>query len=208
MIRRRNARAGFTLIEVMVSLGVMMVGALAIIGLQQHTIRSNRHSRELSIATQIAQLWVERLKQDAATWNAFGPPPATAIYLNPILANLNSFQQIPNATAAVSNAFDFRGNDVSNANGSPVHYCAAIRPAWVETNRALRVDVRVWWSRERVWDPNEVGGVSILTDFPNCGATLVQHAQLDPPPPGNANLSNKYHVIYMPSVITMQPVFN
>lgn len=204
---RRRTRGGFTLIEVMVSLGVMMIGALAIIGLQQQTIRSNRHSRELSIATQIAQLWIERLKQDAATWNVMGPPPATAIYLNPIMANLNRFQQIPNTTATVSNAFDFRGDDVINT-AAGVYYCVGIRPAWLETDRALRVDVRVWWLRDRVWDPTEAGGVAILTDFPNCGATIVQHDQLNPPAVGTVNLSNKYHVVYMPGVITMQPVFN
>ena len=66
--RARSARArGFTLIEVMVALGVMTVGVFGLIALQLYTIRSNSHARQLGIATQIAQQWIERIKQDAHT---------------------------------------------------------------------------------------------------------------------------------------------
>ncbi|KAF0166732.1 MAG: hypothetical protein FD160_4057 [Caulobacteraceae bacterium] len=75
-------RAGFTLIEVMVSLGVMMVGTMAVIALQQQSIRANVHARQMTIAMQIAQRWMERLKEDAHSWTSIGtdaPSVTTAL---------------------------------------------------------------------------------------------------------------------------------
>ena len=209
--RRRHRRAGFTLIEVMVSLGVMTVGALGIIALQQHTIRSNSHARQLTTAMQIAQRWVERFKQDAATWNQLAvaggaPTPAQVLagtrYLSAITATPDAFQIIPNTSATVSNAFDFQGNDVSNGLGGVavgnVFYCASFRPAWVSFGGAMRIDVRVWWERTGI--THDAAFQGLLVDFPNCSDT--GSAALDP---GGA-LVNDYHVVYLPSVIRMVTV--
>ena len=160
----------------MVSLGVMTVGAMAILALQQHSIRSNSHARQLTISMQIAQQWVERLKQDAASWNAVGLAAgsptaaevlANTLFLRAIVGAPNVFQTIPNTTLNVSNAFDFMGNDTARDNtiaARPVFYCASMRLGWVYFGRAMRADVRVWWPR------NESGiSSAILTDFPACG---------------------------------------
>jgi prepilin-type N-terminal cleavage/methylation domain-containing protein len=198
-MHRRRRRSAFTLIEVMASLGIMTVGAMAILALQQHAIRSNAHAREISTAMQVAQIWVERLKQDAATWTTPGvlagsPSVATVLgntrYLAAISAGPNSFQTIPNTTAAVSNAFDMRGNDIANNNPN-VFYCASIRLSWVYVGRAMRADVRVWWAREQA---------SITTNFPTCTETGL----IDP---GGLQYNN-YHVVYLPSVISMVRVDN
>ncbi|MFI5307157.1 MAG: prepilin-type N-terminal cleavage/methylation domain-containing protein, partial [Polyangiales bacterium] len=132
----RARRGGFTLIEVMVSLGIMTVGALGMLALEQHTIRSNSHARQLSTAMQLAQLWVERLKQDGSRWIVAGATPggpnaaiilAQTSFLVQVAANANKFQTIANTTATVSNAFDYQGNDVAN-NSPNVFYCASFRP--------------------------------------------------------------------------------
>jgi len=194
---RRRRRSGFTLIEVFVSLVVMTIGAMAIIALQQHSIRSNVHARQLTAAMQIAQRWVERFKQDSHTWvqpaALAGPPTAPTVlantrYLSRINISPNVYQAIPNVSASVSNAFDYMGNDVVNTSGETV-YCAAFRPSWVYFGRAMRVDVRVWWAR---------AGNRILSDFPGCDGT---HARLDPGPTGDLFNGNAYHVVYLPSVI-------
>jgi prepilin-type N-terminal cleavage/methylation domain-containing protein len=198
----RRKRSGFTIIEVMVSLGVMTVGALAILALQQHTIRSNLHARQLSTAMQIAQRWVGRFKQDAHTWTRIAPISgnpsddivlAETLYLRQITTNPNQYQAIPNVTANVSNAFDFLGNDVLNTSGNVV-YCAAFRPAWVYFGRTMRVDVRVWWARE---------GNQIISDFPGCAGT---QSTLDPGPSGTFFNNSAYHVVYLPSVIRVNPL--
>jgi type II secretory pathway pseudopilin PulG len=205
----KRKRSGFTLIEVMVSLGVMMMGAMAILALQQHSMRSNSHARQLTIAMQIAQQWVERLKQDSASWNAVGLSTgsptaaevlANTLYLRGITGAPNAFQTIPNVTQTVSNAFDFMGNDTANDNSigaRPVFYCASMRVGWVYFGRAMRADVRVWW-------PRVEGGnaaASVLTDFAACAD---DNAKLNP---GGTQYDN-YHVVYLPSVIRMTTVDN
>lgn len=204
----RRKRAGFTLIEVMVSLGIMTVGAMAILALQQHSIRSNAHARQLTIAMQIAQQWVERLKQDGATWNqvglATGNPSASdvlsrTLFLSAIVGAPNVFQTIPNTTNTVSNAFDYMGNDTARDNTittRPVFYCASMRLGWVYYGRAMRADVRVWWAR------NESGGANgILTDFAACAD---DNNKLNP----GGTAYNNYHAVYLPTVIRMTTVDN
>lgn len=204
----RRKRAAFTLVEVMVSLGVMMIGAMAIIGLQQHSIRANNHARQLETALQIAQTWIERLKQDAHTWNAAGivggtPSPVVVLastrYLNRVNTLPDVFQIIPaaNATVDASNGFDFRGADLNlslTAQAANLHYCASFRPSWVIIGRALRVDVRVWWPRE---------GTS--TDMAAFITNTCADNDTDLGPP--ANLADttapfyRYHIVYLSTVI-------
>ena len=206
---KRHRHAAFTLIEVMVSLGIMAMGALAIITLQQQTIRSNAHARELTTAMQIAQLWAERFKQDATQWNqaaiaGTGPTAAVVlantVYLKSINAAPNVFQLIPtnNAAPLATNAFDFRFNEVVNTDPS-VYYCVSFRPAWVSFGRAMRVDVRVWWARTGiVHSPAFLG--TVTANFPNCDDTA--NLTLDP----GGTLFNDYHVVYLPTVIRMVTV--
>ena len=172
-MRRRH---GFTLIEVMVSLGVMTIGALAIISLQVHVMRANDHAKQLTVATQIAQTWIERLKQDAFSWNAVAIRNAAGQDANTQLAQTahlitvwntpNIFTTITNTNASYSNAFDYFGNDVANT--GLFTYCASHRLNWVWYGRALRTDVRVWWARPNAPD--------ITVTFQNC----TDQNQLDP----------------------------
>lgn len=204
----RRRKGGFTLIEVMVSLGIMTIGAMTMIALQQHTIRSNSHARELTTAMEIAQLWVERLKQDAHTWN--NPTTTTAAaavalqntnYLKSIAAEARTFVVFPGVAAVPSegsNVYDFRGTPIPKiVGGDPglMHYCASYRPTWVFVGRAMRVDVRVWWPRAGT-------GRQPGTDFQNW--CTDDNASLNP----NGTFFNdlSYHVVYLSTVIRVQPV--
>jgi type IV pilus modification protein PilV len=201
----RRSRQGFTLVEVMVSLGVMTVGALAIIGMQQQTTRANVHARELTTATQIAQNVIERMKLDAMSWRAVTTAPATdlqnTVWLKSVVGstpgNFISVTPWPaaaaGATRTLSNAFNYYGEDMvlqgaSQALLAQVHYCASFRPTWVYVNfRALRVDVRVWWSKD-------MPGRAITSDFASCAD---DNTALNP---GGAQYDN-YHIVYLSTVI-------
>ena len=61
---------GFTLLELMLALGIMSIGAVSLFKFQGFAARQNLASREYTVATQIAENWVERLKVDALNWNA------------------------------------------------------------------------------------------------------------------------------------------
>ena len=199
MQRRRQA---FTLVEVMVSLGVMTIGAMALIAMQQQTTRANVHARTLTVATQIAQNVIERLKLEALTWNAVTTSPATDLVNAPSLAKIAAgatpgefmtlTPRFPD-TRLLSNAFDYYGADRDLTTGAAAevaatYYCASYRLTWIyATFRAMRVDVRVWWSKEA---PSR----SITTDFPACADN---NAKLNP----NGTMYDAYHIVYLSTVI-------
>src|SRR5262245_14163143 len=115
-MRRRSQRQGFTLVEVMVSLGVMTIGAMAILGMQQQIIRANIHARQVTTATQIAQNVIERLKLDGLSWTAPGIPAGP--YLRNVTPGaIGAFQTLPFLTMTNgantrfwSNSFDYYGD--------------------------------------------------------------------------------------------------
>ncbi len=196
-MRRRSQRQGFTLVEVMVSLGVMTIGAMAILAMQQQIIRGNVHARQVTTATQIAQNVIERLKMDAVGWNAPGVPPAACEYLKNVTpGTIGNFQTLPfvvqangGVTRFQSNAFDYYGDDLDMQAGAPadLHYCASYRLSFVyANNRIIRADVRVWWPRD--------GEAAIRTDYPLC---VDDNATLNP----GGSAINRYHIVYLSTVI-------
>jgi type IV pilus modification protein PilV len=206
----RRRAAGFTLVEVMVSLGVMTIGAMSIIALQQQTTRANVRAREITTATQIAQNVLERLKLEALAWNAVTGAPATDLQRAPSLLTIvgstaGSFMGLPPRTASLagntrplSNAYDYYGFDVdlTNANAATlatVHFCAGYRLGWIYSNfRAMRADVRVFWARDG-------SGRTITTDFAGC---VDSNAPLNP----NGALYDAYHIVYLSTVIRPAPI--
>jgi prepilin-type N-terminal cleavage/methylation domain-containing protein len=188
---------GFTLIEVMLSLAVMSIGAAAMFALQGLVARSNLYSKQITVATQIAEVVVERLKIDAMNWTAAGSEtsPATAlsntVYLADIGSNANTWIPLDtNNGFSHSSAFTALSENIAPADLSTradeIAYCAAIKLAWAVTGDSIRADVRVWWQRGSM-----PGG---MEQFGLCDANL------DSLDPGGANEEN-YHAIYMSTVL-------
>jgi prepilin-type N-terminal cleavage/methylation domain-containing protein len=188
-------RQGFTLVEVMVSLGIMTIGAMAILGMQQQIIRGNVHARQITTATQIAQNMIERLKLDGTRWIAVGRPAGTR-YLdgvpNGAIGTFGAFPFLQDTVGGVtrfqSPAFDYYGDDL-NMNGAPVglFYCASYRLSFVyDTNRLIRADVRVWWAQE--------GRAAISADFPQCAD---DNLRLNPA----GTMIDNYHIVYLSTVL-------
>lgn len=64
-IEEREKRAkedGFTLIEAMIALVVLLVGMLGVIGMQYYAVTGNSASRELRIATNLGEELIEQMK--------------------------------------------------------------------------------------------------------------------------------------------------
>lgn len=204
-------RQGFTLVEVMVSLGVMTISAMGLFALQGQATRSNGRARDMTMASQIAQNIIERLKMDGLTWNTITNPPDTTDLGNTRILGLvdtattGIFMTLPERTdprggvsVPLSNAFDHFGDDVlttgaSTARLASIKYCASLRLAWIYTSRrAMRADVRVWWSKE-------APARSIINDFPGCAD---DDARLAP----GGQFFEDYHVVYLSTVIRPHPL--
>jgi len=63
--RMPHARRAFTLLEVLVGLGILTAGLLAIIAVFPYTLRSQRDAELLSIAASLAQMKAEQVRRDS-----------------------------------------------------------------------------------------------------------------------------------------------
>jgi type IV pilus assembly protein PilV len=73
---RRRPQAGFTLIEIMVSLAVIIIGLLGIMALQATTVRQNRLSRAIERARVYASQMMEDLRSKPAAALVGGSYPS------------------------------------------------------------------------------------------------------------------------------------
>lgn len=146
---KRRRRAGYTLIEVMTALGVLMVGATGIFAIQTGATVANMEARRMGTANQVAQMVIERVRRDALSWRSGGAnmnlsvlAPTTYLLNAPAAGSpVNTWANLPVGL----NAFDYYGNNTTVT--SEMAYCAQTRLAWVYYGQALRVDVRVYFPR-------------------------------------------------------------
>ncbi|GAB4204172.1 MAG: hypothetical protein OHK0013_18900 [Sandaracinaceae bacterium] len=158
---RRSRRVGYTLVEVMLAVAVLAVGATAILGLQEAAIRGNQEANEHAVATRIAEMWLDRFRIDALSWTqgGSGVMPSPAMFAQtqfmramPAAGSTGFFFPAPATpgTFTPAAALSFQGNP-NGAPGSPTPiYCTQANLSWVYPGTAIRVDVRVYWPR-RSW---------------------------------------------------------
>lgn len=161
---------GYTVVEVMMSLALLGVGAAGVIALQKATLLGNTNARNVATANAIAQTWVERIRSEALQWNA---PNNTDDILtdtnrlqgyvtNPQVTSwFNPAQILPVSNAlypAGSPAADVLGGDIYPKDPSQPAFCTKIRLTRLflypsssnqslSTTRTIRVEVRVYWDR-------------------------------------------------------------
>lgn len=193
--RRARGQGGFTIVEVIVSMGVMVLGVMAIVAMQSHTVAVNSLARQMSTANQIAQTWIERLKEDAHTWTQPGDPNGVptpimvlgqTTWLQQVNAAPGLFQPFPMLPSS-SSTFDFQGNEIFANQPGAAFFCASFKTQWVYVGRAIRADVRVFWPRER------------SAAVPAC---IDTDAPLNP----GGNLVSRFHIVYLSTVITQTPL--
>ncbi|MCB2020350.1 MAG: prepilin-type N-terminal cleavage/methylation domain-containing protein [Burkholderiaceae bacterium] len=171
MTRRRTER-GFTLIEVMMALAILTVGAVGILSLQQAATRGNSEARQMTLATEVNRAWLERIRRDSLMWTgtAAGSRAATQ-YLVRLPANGTTdwFVPVP-AAPTESYGFDWFGRDTRD--NTAIRYCTQARLTWlvpeINANSAppsVQVDVRTWFHRRGYARDNIQSDLSL---FDNC----------------------------------------
>lgn len=187
----RSAKRGFTLIEVMIAVGILTVGSVGILAMQQASTRGNLNARRMTTATNVARIWVERVRRDALAWtsNVSGSPNGISatnyLQLTPVAGDSGWFAPAsPDPTESYGH--DWHGQDTSVE--GDIRYCTHINTRWVVVNQVARVDIRTFWYRRG--DGNQ-------DLFPNCGAGGGEAAvgvEL-------ATLSPRVHAIYASTLV-------
>lgn len=146
---RARWQRGYTLIEVMMALGILSAGAVGVLSLHRASMQGNLEARQLSMATESARVWLERLQRDGQLWTQRGQNGLlNTEYLDqaPVGGGMSEwFAPVPEAGSGESFAFDFQGQDTT-ANDA-MEYCAHTRIGFVVPDEAVRAEVRVWWHR-------------------------------------------------------------
>jgi type IV pilus assembly protein PilV len=162
MTSRRRSRRGYTVVELMMALGVLAVGVTGIIAMQKVTVTSNAQARRLAAATSIVQAWQEQLAADAVAWNhpsvRNGTPDITAdtVWLRLVETNQGNWTQPAwNAARSFGPAFDGLARPLEvPANQAQAQYCTHVRLTYLYPptnpvgNGLIRAEVRVFWPRD------------------------------------------------------------
>lgn len=169
MSSSRHTARGYTLVEVLAAMAVLGAGLLGIIAMQGATVSANQRAQEITMATNLARRWQDRLRRDAIQWNS--PSQTNPIsnlgdtwYLRAMLTSANTGWFIPQSPGMITpveyGAFDYFGRDVEPTSAN-VYYCTHARLTRLIPDQLIRAEVRVWWYRQ--------GGVRPVA-YANCGS--------------------------------------
>lgn len=159
MKQKTRKNQGYTFVEVLSSIAVMSIGVTGLVAAQKASLIGNMEARQMTVATNVARIWVERIRRDSLLWIQGGGSAAAADlsgtrYLSstPVAGTPSAWTTpIPPTAAGTreSYAFDHFGTDTLNGTGNinTPTYCVNTRYQWIFPGQAIRVDVRVWWYR-------------------------------------------------------------
>ena len=181
MIRRARSR-GYTVVELMMALGVFATGVTGIIAMQRTTVAANRHARSVVVATGIAQAWLDQLTADSSLWQS---DLTQTTWLKSVdTAGLNGNWQLP---AHVGDRdFGPRFDLFGNADDAADAYCAHIRLTrlYPGTPGVLRAEVRVFWVRD--------GGTRVDDDCTSAAAATIADVGV---------ATDDYHFVYQAGAV-------
>jgi type IV pilus assembly protein PilV len=148
----RTLREGFTLVEVMIAIGIMTIGSLGILSMHHAVSAANRSAHEMNTAIAITERWMERVERDSLSWtddDLNGAALAGTAYLRALAGTTEAsgwFKPIPANPSVEAAAFTYAGDD--DIAGNATKYCVNLAMSWVRVGSSARVDVRTFWLRE------------------------------------------------------------
>ena len=186
----RSARAatrGYTIVEVLLAMTVLIIGTASVISMQKAAIQGNLDARKTDIATNIARMWMERLQRDSMSWTSSNPSNLGNAQLlgsagttlgKWFLPFVAAYASPGGGFGSVSPGFDILGRDIPTQSGlTDAFFCVHLRETWLAqnattpTNSLMRVELRVVWPR----------GIAQDTYAPPlCDTTSAQTANPDP----------------------------
>ena len=223
----RRRAAGYTAVEVLMAMTVMVIGAAAIMTMKKTSVLGNLDARKTDMANNIARLWMERLQRDSMQWtcpstacpstnNMCGGGGAAGAQL--ICNNVTGLWFLPVAymgkttPESMSPGFDILGRDLPTADLVPssatgwagAQFCANVRLTWLVPpvpNPAGTTEPGLMRADVRVIWPRGILGGSPAAGFctPGIGALA------DPEQSAPATELQFFHTIYMTKTIKESP---
>lgn len=163
---KRSAQRGYTAVEVMMAMTVLLIGSIGVMAMQRAAVQGNVDARELDVANSIARGWIERLERDATLWTqasiAQTPPPnlPSAVLVNENITGqwfLPQSRLVPSGAQndVESPAFDILGQDEASLSAAGIRYCTNLRLTPLTMDQTLiRAEVRVFWPRNLTVSPD------------------------------------------------------
>lgn len=180
----RGGRAGYTLVEVMMSLTILAIGATGIFALQGVAVRGNADAADLTAATNIGRDWLERIKTQALEWNTSALPGdiADAPQLHAVYTALGAWVALDATPQRRDGIPDPAGQFCAHARAAPPTVVGALPGV-----TSLELTVRVWWFKGTDQD---------RALYLNCGAgqAAVMSGEI-----------NKFHFVYLTTLVTPHP---
>ncbi len=199
---RRRAN-GYTFVELMMAIAVMVIGLGGVIAMQQITVSSNMNAKNIAMATHLAQAWLDELTAESGQWNSrddFGD----TVWLRAVGSEAGepATWLLPAYDAArnFGPAFDALGNPVPQTRWSAqAHYCTHLRLTWLNPQQRantrgtglIRAEVRVFWRRY---------GARGLTGTVPAHACDVVPANFDRP-----EMRRWFHVVHLTTALRQHP---
>ncbi len=197
---RRAARRGYTIVELVMSLAVLAIGASGVIAMQKVAVSSNRHAKDLALAARIAEGWADQLAIDGSTWTltqtgAPTLPNTTWIKLATPGTTVDWFVPDYSALRNFGPGFGALGAPIDpNVSPSLIRFCTHLRFAYLHNttggNGVIRAQIRVFWPAENA--------TTSLPATARANLCAVTDAILGP------NLG-AFHVVYLTTSIAQAP---
>ena len=199
---RRCRSRGFTLIEVMLAIGIMLIGLVGIVSMQRISVDSNRHAKNLAMANRIAQSAMEMLIADSLAWDAQSLLSNTVYLTNVTDVNPGPWLTFDSNTGVIS--YDALGDRLVGTSAGSV-YCINYRvnpmmvlpiqpndPPPVENGNLIlmRAEVRAYWRRKDF--ATSEGNAHPLDAVGYCGLENAPDAE------------SGHHIVRLPSAIARQ----
>lgn len=195
MTHRKNAR-GYTIVELLMAVAVFATGVTGVIAMQRTVIVANRHARNLTVATGIAQAWLDQLAVDSTVWQT---GLGQTVWLQSINgAGMNGAWQLPAQSVAAVRNFGPTFNVFGAPSPTATDYCTHIRLTWLAFDEmnggtpgtgSIRAEVRVFWLRD--------GATRVAGDCTSPAATSVTGVTDD--------VNDSYFFVYQATSIAQRP---
>ncbi len=184
--RSRRAKLGYTVIEIMMALAVLSIGATGVIAMQKATLVGNVRARTLATGNAVASAWIERLRVDGLRWKMLN---GLSTLSNTRWLNTTGVWFLPASVTAedISAQADVLGRDTET--DAEAAYCTHLRLTRL-TENTMRAEVRVYWLRY-----NDAQGASNTGTFG--GAALCDNAPSYVTKIGTADALLRYHFVYL-----------